>query len=182
MPKIDAPSEITIPPDPVPSIAKAQSNLPGGVSAATWSDVQFWSTRDIFVNDGEVDGRSHVDQPTRMYLGLPGVDLWCSLGSEIYDYDVWHELDDVTKVCPYSTEQPPETWETWGVASNGSHAPVQIDGKWYRSNLYGEAGQRLPASQWYQYIANPSTATSGIVRLLTVEQFQAIQQAANPAP
>ena len=79
-------------------------------------------------------------------------------------------------MCPSSTADPVESWAEWGLASNGGHAPVQLEpgGAWYRSNLYGDLGERLPASNWYQYVTTPNTVTTSIIRMLTVEEFQAL--------
>jgi hypothetical protein len=180
--RIDAPTELLSSPTPI-AAAQSQAINTIGISEDTWQALILWATRGRFVAD-QPNNRGDI-QIERQYLGLSGVDTWCSLGSEIYDYDCWHELDDITKPVPTSYTDvygtPGETWETWGVVGL-SHAPVQIDDKWYRSNLYGTAGERLIASAWYPFVANPNTATTGIIRMITVEEFQDIQQAANPVP
>lgn len=172
-PIIDAPDELTIP------VAI------GGVSQETWDSLAFWNTRGVLAID-EPGGRATIEIP-RYLLPLDGVDRWTSLGSIVTQYDVWHEINDVTKLCPYSvdTGEPgwqQETWETWGVGQGGSFAPVQIGQYWYRSNQYAPAGERLASTAWYLFIDAPDTLNTGIVRLLTVEEFQAIQQSANPTP
>lgn len=167
-PRINAPDEITLPPGM------------GGTSQATWDSVSFWNTRGITVDDLD-GGRSEI-LVDRYLLPLSGVDQWCALGSEVFDYEVWHEIDDITTLCPYSvdTGEPgwvQETWETWGTVG-ASHKPIEIDGKWYRSNLYGVAGTRLEATKWHAYITTPDRLTTAIIRMLTVEEFDEIRSAA----
>ena len=169
---IDAPTELTLPPADRARWVGARA----GASDAIFDQVQFWATRGVFVVDIAGD-RSEIKAP-RAYFGLDSLDAWCSLGSEVTDYDIYHEIDDVTKRCPYSTSG--ETWAQWGLGPGGGHAPIEIDGRWYRSNRYGAAGERLPASQWYRYLATPQTAVTGIQRIMTVEDFLQIQQQASP--
>ena len=157
-PIIDAPDELT---RPVSA---------GGASAETWSSVTYWATRGVSVID-DPGGRSTIVLP-RYLLPLNELERWCSLGSDVLQYDMYHELSDVTKVCPYSTEN--ETWQQWGVGPNGDFAPFQQAGKWYRTNRYAPVGERLAASAWYRYIDAPNTAATGIVRILSIEDFNAL--------
>lgn len=165
---INAPTEITIP------------ETMGGTSPICWDDMQFWISRGGSAADVG-GGRSEIAN-LRNYMPLAVVDRWCSLGSEVTEYDVYFEIDDPNKLCPFSEANPQESWANWGLGPGNGHAPINVDGKWYRSSRYGAAGERLLATEWYDYIAAPDTANTGIVRMLTVEDFQAIQQAANPGP
>ena len=167
--QIDADSNLTISP------------ARGGTSAGTWEETQFYTSRGASVQDDFSTGRSTIDT-IRQYVPFDAVELWCSLGSDIFRYDCWHEIEDVDAPCPYSTADPQETWREWGLASNGGHAPQQVGDYWYRSNLVGDAGQQLPASEWWTYIAAPDTANTSINRMLTVEQYLAIRDAAVPDP
>lgn len=169
---IDAPRSLTV--DPT-----------NGGNQTTWDTFKTWSTRLAFAQD-VADYRALIDI-VRSYVPFDQVTIWCDLGSEITKYDFYHELADVTALCPYSvdTGEPDweqETWETWGVASNGSHKPIEINGVWYRDNRYGQGGTKLTSSQWYGFITAPDTANTGITRILTLEEFQDIQAAANPTP
>lgn len=169
--RIDCPNELTVPAgtSSVDVYIKGLVGASAGVTAG-YSQVQFWNTRGITVRDIPEVGRSEIllDQ---VYLPLDGVDQWASLGSIIYDYDFYHEIQDVTALCPYSTSG--ETWETWGVVGD-SHKPVQIGQYWYRSSRFGVQGERLVSTEWAQYISNPDTVNTSIVRLISVEEFAAL--------
>lgn len=155
---INAPREICIPP------------TYGGLSQETWEDISFWNTRGGSVRDVE-NNRSEVRLPDP-YMPLAVVDRWCSLGSEIFDYPCYFKITDPDAPCPFSTADPQETWNEWGVVGD-SHKPIEIDDVWYRSNLYGAAGVPLVASAWYGYITTPA---DGIEEVLTVADFQAIRR------
>ena len=108
-------------------------------------------------------------------------------GIEIEGYEVWFELSDITLPCPFADQNPVDddgnpvpikTWEQWGTGPNNGHAPVEISGKWYRSNLRGASGEPLKASLWAQYITTPA---DGIVQVMSVEDFVAIPRP-DPTP
>ena len=159
---IQAPGEITKP------------TAIGGLSSATWNSITLWGSRGFKVVDDFDNDRAGI-VIDRDYVDLPAVDGWCSLNSEITNYECWHELSDPNALCPYS--QTSETWNQWEV-SGQSGVPVQIGAYWYRSNqqFASQQGKPLEASVWYPYINNPQNA-AGLVRILTVEEYQAIIQA-----
>jgi hypothetical protein len=105
------------------------------------------------------------------YLDLNYVALICAFGGDVEGLPLWFELDDITEVCPFSDSN--ETWETWGTFGD-SHVPVQLGGKWYRSNCVGESGAKMHASQCMGY-----RAAGGVV--LTQAEYLAVV-AANTAP
>ena len=154
---INAPTEITFPP------------TMGGVSQETWDDLSFWTSRGGSCEDIGNE-RSEVKLTDR-YMPLATLNRWCSLGSEVTDYPCFFEITNPEDVCPFSDPENPETWNEWGVVGD-SHKPVEIEGKWYRSNLEGVQGTPLIATRWYSYINTPA---DGIVRVMTTSEFQDLQ-------
>jgi hypothetical protein len=116
---------------------------------------------------------------------------WCdqivtvARGGNIYQYAAAvHELADITKEVPQAyrdiTGDPPgTTWETWGVVG-ASHAPIQIGSFWYRSMLWGVAGEPIDCLAWYDFVRQPATSTTGIQRIINLSEFLEIQAAAGP--
>lgn len=165
----------------VPTGDSVDPNFGGNAEIAP--DVRMWNSRGFVWEDTgyepSIGTSASRCKPKRAFMELQRVEHFIlNMNGEVKNYNVYHEIADLRAICPYSDQQNPEMWATWGTASNGSHAPVTIDGKHYRSNLYGEAGDRLDASLWAQYISTPDTGQTSIVRMLTVEEFIAIQQAA----
>jgi hypothetical protein len=96
------------------------------------------------------------------YISIPQCQLAVAFGGDVEGLPVWFEITDLEAVCPFSDSD--ETWETWGVFGQ-SHMPVEIEGKWYRSNAVGESGELLPASVFL----------GAGVPILTLAEYQAIQ-------
>ncbi len=165
MPQIDAPDELTIPP------------IFGG-NQETFDSLAFWNTRGVICTD-EPGGRSTIVISTYLFP-LASLERWCSLGSRVSGYLVFHRLVDnfAQVVCPYSDPPPgedPETWAQWGVGPNGEFAPFQKgDGKWYRDNRLWPNGVHVDGADFYQYIDAPNPAQTGIEALLSLEEFQQV--------
>jgi hypothetical protein len=124
-------------------------------------------TRGLFVEDypGAETVRISGMKDTTL-VSLPIVQLLVSKGADLEGYPVFFEISNINSVCPFSTKDPKETWETWGVFGE-SHKPVKLGNKWYRSNNVGESGEPLKASVFL----------NAGVPILSVTQYQAIQQA-----
>lgn len=169
----------------------------GGVNKDTWQSVLLYSVRGWAPTDDmsvpatdPAHGQTTIDVdqwiPENADPGDDFADLfrWCDNGAEIENYLVFHELADITKVVPaaYSAVygDPTDTWENWGVVGGVSHAPVQIGSLWYRSTLYGTQGTPLIASAFYDFTRAPNTNQTGIQRIITVDEFKTIQEAATP--
>lgn len=110
----------------------------------------------------------------KSFLSVNYLALIVSFGGEVEGYPVWFELTDISLPCPFSTEDPKETWETWGV-SGDSHVPIQVGDKWYRSSAVGQSGALLNASAWVPLL-------SGGQVVLTAEQYAAIDYPTTPTP
>lgn len=86
---------------------------------------------------------------------------------------VYFVLNSLDEICPFGDGV--ETWATWGTFGQ-SHHPVQLGGTWYRSSAYGEWGRNIEIDQWIPLYL------SGQLSVISVEQFQAIQQQFQPGP
>lgn len=75
-----------------------------------------------------------------------------------------------------SPSEEPYTWLEWGIAANGSHAPVLIDGVYYRSSCYGESGEPLLSTHWVPYLL-----AFGFDKVISVDAYKVIQAANAPA-
>lgn len=84
------------------------------------------------------------------YLPIEYITLIVLFGGDVEGLPVWFEIADInaTVPAPWQTLDPERTtWANWGTFGE-SHKPVEIDGKWYRSNAVGQSGQLLDASQF----------------------------------
>jgi hypothetical protein len=114
------------------------------------------------------------------------VKLFCNNGGEVEGYKVFFSIDDITRICPFSPAGqtdpdgnpiPRETWETWGTAGT-RHAPVLIDGTYYRSNSVGASGEPLAASEWYTGWDTPPPGLG----IISVSEFQQIVDDSSNGP
>ena len=167
----------------------------GGLNKDTAADVNEWAARGYFPIDDksnpkfDAENAKSIIDVEQWYMNNTQLQTWCAMGQEVEGWLCYHELNDLTKTVPTAYSDlfgdPADTWENWGQASNGSHAPVTFDttpGLWYRSTLYGEAGTPLLGSAFYDFWRAPNTNQTGIVRLITIDEFAAIQDAANSGP
>ncbi len=156
----------------------------GGQNKDTYDTFSLWvqagypKTDDKTHPPGDPANAPTVIEPDVWYVSLDAVFLWCDNGAEIENYQgAYHELADPLKNCPYSTADPLENWMEWGVVGD-SHAPIQIGNFWYRSMLEGIAGIPIVCTMWFDYMRQPNTNTTGIQRIISVDEFQQIQAAA----
>lgn len=88
--------------------------------------------------DGAID--AEWQEPSRQALVVLA-------GGDVEGVPVWLVIDDIEAECPFSTDDPKETWETWGTFGD-SHVPQQHGDKWYRSSCVGAQGNPMKASEW----------------------------------
>lgn len=114
---------------------------------------------------------------------LPGRQLMVTVaGGYTQGVTVYFPIADITDEVPasfpnrtYNSGTSVYTWETYGLATNGSHAPVLIDGTYYRSSCCGESGEPLLSTHWVPYLL-----ASGFDKVISVDQFKEIQAANAP--
>ena len=179
-----------------------------GGDPETIADIRTWNQRGLRGNAslvydiGEAADGTKLSgmNTTRRYLPMSRVDFWCSRAAgtdyvDVRNYEFFHEIaeSDIDKPVPaeyaaITGEDPRITWAIWGrhpPITGESHAPVgPINGFYYRSSLYGVAGERLDtlSSQWWKYISTPNQTVTGINRVISVESYLDIVEAANPTP
>lgn len=161
--------------DPRISKASAAAKLPFGGGDPS----PFFETLDNLTQEGAVVTRGNsysdiatIDADLPAWLTADQMALIVGAGGDIADDQVFFELTSLAFAVPASfpqrldANQQPLTWANWGT-SGVNHQPVQLGGKWYRSNQYGAGGICLKASEWVPYLLAGGT-------VLTKFQYQAV--------